>query len=236
MLLALQQVNWNGGVSRALDSVIVFVPKLLIFLLILLAGWLIAKALSRLVATILRKVNFDRAISKSGIDEYLSPSFGPIELIARLVYYGILLVALQLALQPFGPNAISDVVNDIIGWLPRAIVAVIIIVIAVAIANAVRELLSGMLAALSYGRTLARGVSIFIIAIGVIAALNQVGIATTVTTPVLIAVLATVSGVIIVGAGGGLIGPMRSRWERWLSKAADDAGMAGTPHRPVDRE
>ena len=42
-----------------------------------------------------------------------------------------------------------------------------------------------------------------IVGLGVIAALNQIGVATTVTTPVLIAVLATGGGVIVVGVGGG---------------------------------
>ena len=52
---------------------------------------------------------------------------------------------------------------------------------------------------------------------------NQVNIATTVTTPVLITVLAIIGGVIIVGAGGGIIKPMQSRWEAWLNKADAEA-------------
>ena len=54
-----------------------------------------------------------------------------------------------------------------------------------------RELIVGTLGGLSYGKLLANLASVFILGLGVIAALNQVGIATTVTTPVLIAVLAT---------------------------------------------
>ena len=44
-----------------------------------------------------------------------------------------------------------------------------------------------------------------------IAALNQVGVTTTVTTPVLIAVLATGGGVI----GGALARPLQDRWASW---------------------
>jgi hypothetical protein len=50
-----------------------------------------------------------------------------------------------------------------------------------------------------------------------------VGIATTVTTPVLIAVLATVAGILIVGVGGGLVKPMQKRWDGWLDRAAQEA-------------
>ena len=65
----------------------------------------------------------------------------------------------------------------------------------------------------------------FILGLGVIAALNQIGVATTVTTPVLIAVLATIAGILIVGVGGGLIRPMQSRWERWLTRAEQESQL-----------
>ena len=59
--------------------------------------------------------------------------------------------------------------------------------------------------------------------------------ATTVTTPVLIAILATVAGVIIVGVGGGLIRPMQQRWEGYLTTAEREAPRlkAHAEQRPV---
>ena len=111
----------------------------------------------------------------------------------------------------------------VIAFLPKAIVAIIIIVVASAIAAAVRELITGTLGGLSYGKTLATIAGVFILGLGVIAALNQVGIATTVTTPILIAVLATIGGILIVGVGGGLVKPMQNRWESYLTSAENEA-------------
>jgi hypothetical protein len=54
-------------------------------------------------------------------------------------------------------------------------------------------------------------------------ALDQVGIATTVTGPLLYTILGTVAGVIIIGAGGGLIKPMQGRWETMLNKAETES-------------
>ena len=115
-----------------------------------------------------------------------------------------------------------------IAWLPRAFVAIVIVVVAAAIANAVKDIISGALGGLSYGRVLATIASVFILGLGVIAALNQIGVATAVTTPVLIAVLATVGGILVVGVGGGLIRPMQSRWESWLTRRR--AGVAADRH------
>ena len=134
-----------------------------------------------------------------------------------------MLFVLQLAFGVFGPNPISDLLTQIITFLPSLVVAIIIIVVAAAVAAAVKTLVDGTLGGLSYGKTLANIASLFILFLGVVAALNQVGVATTVTTPILIAILATVGGVIVVGAGGGLIKPMQHRWESYLSKAEDEA-------------
>jgi hypothetical protein len=68
--------------------------------------------------------------------------------------------------------------------------------------------------------------SVFIVGLGVIAALSQMGIAIAVTLPVLVTVLATVGGILVVGVGGGLIRPMQQRWENWLSRAEAEAPRA----------
>jgi hypothetical protein len=96
---------------------------------------------------------------------------------------------------------------------------VVLVVVAMAIANAVRGIVGGALSAMSYGRMLATIVWACIVALGVIAALGQAGIATTVTQPVLYAALGTVAGIMIVGVGGGMIAPMRQRMERMLMAA-----------------
>ena len=113
--------------------------------------------------------------------------------------------------------------RKVITFLPSLIVAIVIVVIASAIAAAVKVLIEGTLGGLSYGKVLANAASVFILFLGVVAALDQVGIATTVTTPILIMILATVGGVIVIGVGGGLIKPMQHRWESYLTKAEDEA-------------
>jgi hypothetical protein len=73
---------------------------------------------------------------------------------------------------------------------------------------------------------LANLASIAIIALGVIAALGQIEVATNITQPVLIAVLATVGAILAIGLGGGLVRPMQERWERMLSGAEQEMGNA----------
>jgi hypothetical protein len=214
----------TGALTSGLSTVADFLPKLVIFLLILVIGLFIAKAIGKALSALLEKAGFDRAVERGGIKSALEKSkFDASDIVARIIYYTLMLFVLQLAFGVFGPNPISDLLTQVITFLPSLVVAIIIVVVAASIAAAVKTLVEGTLGGLSYGKTLANVASAFILFLGVVAALNQVGVATTVTTPILIAILATIGGVIVVGAGGGLIKPMQHRWEDYLSKAEDEA-------------
>ncbi len=206
--------------QNLLDTVFHAIPKILVFLLILVIGWFVAKALERIVTMILHRVKFDHFVERGVVGQALARSNSDATtLIAKIVYYAILLVTLQMAFGVWGANPISTMLDAVVGWLPKAIVAIIIIVIASAIAKVVKDLINGAIGGLSYGPFLASVASVIIIALGAIAALNQVGIATTVTEPVLFTVLFTAGAVIAIGVGGGLVKPMQERWERMLSAA-----------------
>ena len=211
----------TAALNDALRSVALFVPKLAAFLVILLVGWLVAKVVAKAIDKVLERVGFDRAVERGGVRRALAKSkYDASDIVARLVYYTLVLFVLQMAFGVFGPNPISDLLTGIIAFLPKAIVAIIIVVVTAAVATAVRELVANTLGGLSYGKALANVAAAFILGLGVIAALNQVGIATTVTLPVLVAVLATISGILVVGVGGGLVKPMQARWEGYLQTAS----------------
>jgi hypothetical protein len=210
----------TNGLGDMLRSVLVFLPKALAFVAILLVGWFVAKAVRALVDKVLERVGFDKVVERGGVKKALARSdVDAGDIVAKLAFYAVLLFALQLAFGIWGPNPISALITGVVAWLPRAFVAIVIVVVASAIARGVKDLIVSALGGLSYGRLLAGLASVFILGLGVIAALNQIGVATAVTTPVLVAVLATIAGVIIVGVGGGLIKPMQARWDGWLHRA-----------------
>jgi MFS family permease len=210
----------TDALQRMWETVAVFVPRLAAFLLILIIGLIVAKVLSKALGKVLERVGFDRAVERGGVKRALERSkLDASDIVEKLVYYALVLFVLQMAFGVFGPNPVSDLLERVIAFLPGLVVAIVIVVVAAAIAAVVKNLISSTLGGLSYGNVLANIAAAFILFLGITAALNQVGVATTVTTPVLIAILATIGGVIVVGVGGGLIRPMQQRWEGYLSKA-----------------
>ncbi|MFG3495902.1 hypothetical protein [Streptomyces sp. NPDC047928] len=222
-------VDFQQGITDAWSKVAQFVPKFVAFLVILVIGWFLSKLIAKVLDKVLRKVGFERLSERAGSDRYLRNSkYDATGIIAKVVYYGLLLITLQLAFGVFGPNPISGMIDGIVAWLPRAVVALVLVVVAMAIANAVRGIVQGVLSGTSYGNTVATVVWAVIVGLGVIAALGQAGIATAVTQPVLYAVLAAAAGILIVGVGGGMIQPMRQRMERWMAQAEQESAKART--------
>lgn len=213
-------MNMGQSLMSAWESIVSFVPMLIGFLVILALGWLIAWLIGKAVGKGLHGVGLDRALHRGGVGEYFERSrWGASELAGKIIYYVGLLFVFTLAFNVFGPNPVSSLLSEVIAWIPHGIVALVIVVITAMIAKAVRDVVSGALGGLSYGRFLANVAAVFILALGVIAALNQMGVAMSVTMPVLIAALATIGGILVVGVGGGMIKPMQQRWANWLNIA-----------------
>ena len=207
------------SLSNALDSVLEFLPKLIGFLLILIIGYIIAKIIAKIITKVLQKVGFDKAVEKGGVKKALDKSqYNASAILAKIVFYAVMLFVLSTAFGVFGDNPISDYLAAIIGYLPKVFVAILIVVIASAIAAGAKSLIQNSLGGLSYGAVLANVVSVLILALGVIAALNQLQIAENVVNGLLYAGLAALVGVIVVAVGGGGIKPMTSRWEQTLAK------------------
>ncbi len=233
-------ISWSDGIQNAWNDIAAWVPKLVGFLIILVIGYFIAKVIARILDRVLERVGFDRWVERGGVRVALERSrYDASSLLAKIVFYAAMLFVLQLAFGVFGPNPISDIIQAVIGFLPRLFVAILIIVVASAIAAGVKDLLSAAMGGLSYGRMLATLASVAIIAIGIFAALSELQIATPIVNGLFYALLAIIAGSAIVAIGGSGIGPMRRVWERALSRVEEEAprlrAQAAAAHGDDDR-
>jgi hypothetical protein len=233
----LAQTDIGDRLQDMLGQVLDFIPRLLAFLAILVIGWFVAKAIARLIDRVLERVGFDRAVERGGVGRALAPTeYDASTILAKIVFYTLMLFVLQLAFGIFGPNPISDLLFGVIAFLPRLFVAILIVVVAAAIASAVRDVVAGALSGLSYGRMLGNLAGGTILVVGVFAALNQVQIAPAIVTGLFYALLAIIAGSAIVAIGGGGIRPMRAQWEKALDRLEDEAPRIRRVARGEDYE
>jgi len=213
-------VDYQGGIENAWSNVITFVPKLLAALLILLVGYFVAKAVAGILNKVLERVGFDRVVERGGVRQVLARSkYDASDILAKLAFWTIMLLVLQLAFGVFGANPVSDLLRGLIAYLPNVFVAILILVIAAAIARAVTDLLSNLLGTVQGGQVLAKGAGVAILVFAIFAALDQLNIAPRIVTGLWYALLAAVVGSVIVAVGGGGIRTMQRYWERAAGRA-----------------
>ena len=218
-----QAIDIGSGLDSAWNNIATFVPKLAVFLLILVVGYFVARIIARILARVLQKVGFDRLVERGGVKKALAHSqYDAAGILGKLVFYTIMLFVLSTAFGIFGENPISDYLRAVIAYLPLVFVALVIVVVAAAVAAGAKGLIQNSLGGLSYGRVLANAASAVILALGVIAALGQLHIAETVVNAVLYATLAAIVGVVVVAVGGGGIRTMSTRWERVAATYDDE--------------
>ena len=209
--------TWNWG--YILTEAATLGLKIIGAILILVIGYFVASFLGKVLDRVLERVGFDRMIERGGIKNAMSKTgWDASTLVSKVVFYALMLFVLSFALNVFGPNPISTVLNQFIAFFPNILVAIAIVVLAAAIASAVRDIVNGAVGGLSYGRTLATASYVGIIVMGIFMAMNQLHIAPEIVNGLYYACLAIIVGVSVVAIGGGGIKPMEERWRTAMSR------------------
>jgi len=168
--------------AAALAMLLGAVPRVLGFFLIILIGWLIASALAGAVAALLRAIKFNDLATRSGFTRFVhemgvrTDAAGAIATIAK---WFVRLIVLVVAFDALGLPAVSQVIQQLLLWLPNLVVALVVLVIAGLAANALSGLVRGSSAeaGLSNPDMLATITRITVWAFGIVVAVNQLGIA-----------------------------------------------------------
>jgi flagellar biosynthesis protein FliQ len=202
-------VSIGNAFASAVDLLVLTIPRIIGFLLILLIGWIISGLLASLITTVLRTIKFNNVAQRAGITGFIQKmglNTDPASVVANIVKWFIRLIALVAAFDALGLPAVSQIVQQFLLWIPNLIVAIVILVIAGLIANLLSDLVRGASAQAGLGNPdmLATITRAAVWGFGIIAAVNQIGVASTLVNTLftgLIAALALALGLAF-GLGG----------------------------------
>ena len=235
-MLAQESFDWRTPLEDTLNLVTDFVPKLLLFLLILIVGLFVARWIRKLVHRVLGAINFDHYIDRSGIGAPLERAgFADSgRFVAQIIYYLIVLMVLQLAFNVFGDNPITETLDGLVAWLPNLVVAIALVIIGGLVANVVGDLVGGATAGQGYSGFVTRLATIAVWVFFGLAALDQIEIGRDVVDTLTTAVFASLTGILIIKFGVGGIWAARDRfWPNvYDSLAGDEQRPAPTPPEP----
>ncbi len=182
------------------------IPSLMTGIIILVVGIILARLVRRLIKNTLQLVGIDKLADRLMSIEMFEKSkinFVPSTVAAATVYYFLVIVFVMAAVEVMGLTVISDLLKDLIDYIPNAVTAFIILVAGLFISDAVKKLIDSACRSLgvSSGTLIANVVFYFILVNIVLIALRQAKLQTQFMEDNITIILAGIAAAFAIGYG-----------------------------------
>src|SRR5215210_1732492 len=191
------------SLSDGLGAILGALPALIGALLILVIGFIIAKVLQGITTKVLQSMGFEGWMESGGIKQFFDRSQTqqtPLSILGKLIFWLVFFIAITMAVDTLGISAISDVLAQLIAYIPNIIAAILILVLATLLANFVAGIVRGATGSNVVGSVAQYGIIVF----AAFAALTQLGIAEELIAPTFLILLGAVAlaAALAFGLGG----------------------------------
>lgn len=232
--------------EEGIRQIVLFLPRLLAGVGILLAGFAIAKMVERGTDLALHRIGFDRWMQDGGVTEALERAGTRLDassVIAKLTFWIVMLLVILLAADALGVQAVNTLFAELIAYIPNVIAAVVVLVLGILLGEFVKDLVLASAGGLPGGPTLGRSAKAAVILLAVFMALEQLDIAQDIVLVFFIAVVgaAALAAGIAFGLGGREIAAEvsrewydRLRYSRDKHEAPPVAVLPAPPVTPSD--
>lgn len=108
-----------------------YLPRLGVALVVLLVGWLLAKALRFAAVRALRSLNFHVLTERAGVDAFLQQGgtrLDTTDLFGMIVYLLVVLGALIIAFNGLGLTQVTELLGRVLLFLPKLMVGLLVLV------------------------------------------------------------------------------------------------------------
>lgn len=223
--------DWGDAVflslSNALNTFLAAIPLVIGAMLIIVVGWIIAGILARIVREVLRRIGADRLFAEHSGRVYgdRTRDIKPSIVAGELVKWLVRLVFLVAAANVLGLTQVSELLNDVLLWIPNLIVAAIILLVAPLLGRFVRGAIEVGAGEMGFTNAplLGRIAEVAIVAFAVIIAINQIGVAANLVNTLFIGIVAAVAlafGLAFGLGGRDVAGQLTQRWYEQSQDAA----------------
>ena len=234
-------MNFGDRVAGSLAQVFGdILPALLGALVILFAGYLLAKVLEKLVERFLRRIRLNRMLERDGLHHAATLEHGgvmqaversgshlnPIRVLANLVFWLVMFAVILVAANALGLESLANVFSELVSYIPSVIAAIVIILVGIVLGEFVGGLIAASAGALHGGRALARVGRGGVILLAIFMALQELGIATDIVTTAFAILFGAIALAMALSFGLGnreLAGEITREWYDSYRAERDDA-------------
>ncbi len=187
--------------GAALTTFFAFIPRLIGAIILLLIGVFVGRLVGTIVTRALRAIRFDQIADRAQIDDFLRNAgvrMDPAGVVGQIAKWFIYLIFFQVAASTLGFPQLTAIINDVLAFLPRIVVALAILLVGALVGNLLAGVVRGGLGTARFGNPnlLANIARWGVLAFAVVAALSQLQIAP--------AIVNNLWQALVFGLGGGL--------------------------------
>jgi len=206
-------LDWYEITLRALESFLQgflgFAPKLIGATIVFIIGWLVATAVGKLVAEILKRMKFNQVFERGVWKETLEKAEFKVnvaEFLGAICKWIIVIVFLLATVEILGLVEFAKFLTNVLGYIPNVIIATLIFVVTVIITDVLEKVVRAAVegAKVGYGQLVGGIVKWSIWIFAILAILMQLQIAPALLQTLFAGIvgLITIAGGIAFGLGG----------------------------------
>jgi hypothetical protein len=177
--------SFTGRLEYSFTLIAEFVPALFGALVILFAGYLLAKLVEKGAHRVLRRIRFNDLLDRGGVLEAASRSgtpFNPSRVVASFLFWGLMFSVLLIAANAIGLESLAGVFSELLSYIPGIIAALVIVIVGIVLGGFVEGLLRAAAGAVLGAAAIARVGRVSVIVLAVFMALQEIGVATDIVT------------------------------------------------------
>lgn len=177
--------NISQSLQNVLDQMFYVLPSILGAILLILIGWLLAKVVSGLVATLLKRIGLDKLAEKLNNTQTFKEAnltIKPVGIIKKVIFWTLMLVTILSAAETLGLDSLSSLISDLINYLPELLTAFIILAIGFYVADAIRDMVANTCKSMGIPawKIISMAVFYILFLVVLVTALEQAGVDTTI--------------------------------------------------------
>jgi len=184
--------------TDALSVFFRFIPHLIGAIILLVIGLVVGRIVGTIVTKALRAIRFDQVAERAEIGPFLRNAGIKLDaagVIGALIKWFIYLIFFQAAANILGFAQLTTIINEILAFIPRIIVALVILLIGALVGKLLADLVRGGVRSARFGEpeVLANVARFAVLAFAAVAALSQLEIAPAIVNTLWTAVIGSVA-------------------------------------------
>lgn len=220
-------LTFSERLQGSFEQLYGYVPALFGALVILFAGYLLARLLEKGTDRLMRRIRFNQILEKGGVMQAVERSgshVNPTRVAGSLVFWFVMFAVMLVAANALGLQSLANVFSELVSYIPSVIASIVIMIVGIVLGGFVGGLIMASAGGLRGGPTLSRVGKGGVIMLAVFMALQELGVATEIVTTAFAILFGAIALALALSFGIGnrdLAGEVTRDWYRRYREERD---------------